>query len=59
MVSEPGRGSGKRGGLRVIYYWHGSRSVLLLLIAYEKGERDDLSAEQIRGLRALVKEEFR
>lgn len=58
-IRWPGRGSGKRGGLRVIYFWHRSSSVLLLLIAYEKSERDDLSREQLRTLHALVKEEFR
>jgi len=57
-IRWPGSGSGKRGGLRVIYFWHRSRSILLLLIAYEKGDREDLSPRQLRKLRALVREEF-
>lgn len=51
-------GVGKRGGLRVIYYWAGDQELILLLLAYEKTDQDDLSAEQVRVLGRLVKEEF-
>ena len=54
-----GSGRGKRGGIRVIYYWATSDGVLLMLLAYPKNERDDLSAEQKKVLVALVKEEFK
>jgi hypothetical protein len=49
------RGTGKRGGLRVIYYWITRRSHLLLLTLYRKSEVSDLRQEEIRALRALVK----
>jgi mRNA-degrading endonuclease RelE of RelBE toxin-antitoxin system len=54
-----GSGRGKRGGIRAIYYWAGRDDVLLMLLAYPKNERDDLSAEQPKVLSALVKEEFK
>lgn len=40
-------GKGKRGGLRVIYYFHSERMPLFLLMAYAKSKKADLSrAEQ-------------
>ena len=57
--NEARRGKGKRGGERVIYYWYGAGEVIYMLLAYSKGERDDLSASQKRILRQLVAEEFR
>jgi len=56
---EPKRGKGKRGGVRVIYYWFEPRSVIYLLVAYSKGERDDLTSREKRVLRQLVSEEFK
>ena len=54
-----GSGRGKRGGVRVIYYWAASHDVVLMLLMYGKNERGDLSAEQRKVLVALVKEEFK
>ena len=54
-----GSGRGKRGGVRVIYYWASNDDVVLMLLMYGKNERDDLSAEQRKVLTALVKEEFK
>jgi mRNA-degrading endonuclease RelE of RelBE toxin-antitoxin system len=56
---EPKRGKGKRGGVRVIYYWYEPHAVVYLLLAYSKGERDDLSAREKRILKQLVSEEFK
>jgi mRNA-degrading endonuclease RelE of RelBE toxin-antitoxin system len=53
-----GSGRGKRGGIRVIYTWIPDRSWLLMLVAYPKSERDDLSRDQLRILRRIVEEEF-
>ena len=48
------RGRGKRGGLRVIYYcWSEAR--LYMIFVYDKTEQGDLTAEQLRMLRAYVK----
>ncbi len=54
--SEQSRSRGKRGGVRVIYYWFRPDSVIYLLLAYSKTERDDLTAEQKRVLRKLIAE---
>ena len=52
----PGRG--KRGGVRVIYYWEAEPEVFFMLYVYPKNERDDLSSTQLRALRRLVDLEF-
>ena len=55
--SAPGRG--KRGGVRVIYYWAVAQDQLLMLLMYPISERDDLSQEQLQVLRKIVEEEYR
>ena len=52
-------GKGKRGGVRVIYYWAVSNDRLLMLLIYDKTEQDELTAEQLRQLRQLVEREFK
>jgi hypothetical protein len=42
----------------VIYYWVTAQAQVFMLLAYAKNERDDLTAEQLKVLRALVQEEF-
>jgi hypothetical protein len=51
-------GRGKRGGARVIYYWIRPGSQVYMLLAYAKNERDELSEEQLRTLRSLVRQEL-
>ncbi len=50
--------SGKRGGIRVIYYWVVHQETILFLFAFRKNERSDLTPEQIRMLRQIVEEEY-
>jgi hypothetical protein len=50
---------GKRGGLRVIYYWAPAETAFYMLYVYAKGEQQDLTAAQIRVLGRLVREEFK
>jgi hypothetical protein len=57
--SQGRRGKGKRSGIRIIYYWYASGSLIYMLLAYSKDERDDLTAEQKRLLVRLVTEEFK
>lgn len=52
------RGKGKRGGIRVIYYWRASDALIYMLFAYSKEAQDDLSARQKKILAALVKKEL-
>jgi mRNA-degrading endonuclease RelE of RelBE toxin-antitoxin system len=54
-----GSGRGKRGGVRVIYYWATRDAVVLLLLMYGKNEQDDLTPAQKKSLAALVREEFK
>ena len=49
-----GQGRGKRGGLRVIYYYLVNRDQFYMLLIYRKNEQDDLSPEQLRTLRRAV-----
>ena len=51
-------GRGTRGGARVIYYWVGAQSRIYMLLAYAKNVQEDLTEQQLRSLRALVKQEF-
>ena len=51
-------GSGKRGGLRVIYYWAPKEHAFYMLYAYSKNEQGDLTPAQARQLGRLVREEF-
>src|SRR4051794_37117438 len=43
-----GSGRGKRGGLRVIYYWHVPGNIILLLLAYPKNAQEDLTPAQLK-----------
>ena len=52
-------GGGKRGGLRVIYYWAPAEQVLYMLFVYTKSEQGDLTTDQMRQLRRVVREEFK
>lgn len=51
-------GHGKRGGIRVIYYWFMSKDVILLLFTYPKNEQDDLTQEQLKQLRKIIEGEY-
>ena len=42
------RGSGKRGGLRVIYVWSKSKNQILFVLAYPKSQKSDLTPEEIK-----------
>ena len=48
-------GSGKRGGVRVICYWHTADDQLWMLYAYAKAEREDLTRQQLKQLAEIVK----
>jgi hypothetical protein len=48
----PGRG--KRGGGRVIYYFHGEQLPLFLLAAYEKNEKATLSQAERNAMAKLI-----
>lgn len=49
-----GGGHGKRGGLRLIYYWWAAKDRISMLLVYPKSEQDDLSADQVKQLRRAL-----
>jgi hypothetical protein len=49
-------GTGKSGGIRVIYYWLTEDDQLLMLVAYPKSVKDTLTDKETAILRKLVKE---
>ena len=53
----PGRG--KRGGVRLIYYWEPESQTFYMLYLYAKNEQEYLTSQQQKLLAKLVREEFR
>ena len=51
-------GHGKRGGIRVIYYWFVLQDTLLFLFAYSKSEQGELTPEQLKQLKKVVEGEY-
>lgn len=48
------KGHGKRGGVRVIYFWWMADDRILLLDVYAKGKQEDLTAGEIEKLKRKV-----
>ncbi|PHS39837.1 MAG: hypothetical protein COB07_05410 [Sulfurovum sp.] len=51
------KGSGKSGGIRTIYYYQESESLLLMIYLYEKNKTENLTPKQIKMLRKTFIEE--
>lgn len=49
------RGQGKRGGARVIYYFHGENVPVFLLDVFAKNDASDLSKDQLKELGGIAK----
>jgi hypothetical protein len=47
-------GRGKRGGARVIYYYHNERLPVFLLAAYGKNEKANLSMAERNAMKRLI-----
>ncbi|WNN48599.1 type II toxin-antitoxin system RelE/ParE family toxin [Siccibacter colletis] len=47
------QGCGKRGGVRVIYFYRYAENEIRLLLIYRKGIKDDLSSQEKAVLRRL------
>ena len=48
------KGAGKRGGARVIYYFHNERLPVFLLSAYAKNRKENISKAERNALKGLV-----
>jgi hypothetical protein len=55
---DPKRGKGKRGGLRLIYFWWEAGRQFWLFTLYDKNEMDDLSAKEKGLLKDMLKREL-
>lgn len=53
-VRLAGRGKGKSGGYRIVYYFGGYDIPVFLLTVFGKGEKDNLSQGERNALRALT-----
>lgn len=49
-------GAGKRGSLRIIYYWDTPADTIYMLLAYKKSRQENLTPDQLKILGNLVKE---
>ncbi|AKE60871.1 type II toxin-antitoxin system RelE/ParE family toxin [Citrobacter farmeri] len=47
------QGKGKRGGVRIIYFYQSRRTEVRLLLIYRKGLKDDLTQQEKAVLRML------
>lgn len=47
-------GTGKRGGVRVIYFFHNAHRPLYLLMVYAKARQENLTSDQKRAVRKLA-----
>ena len=57
--ADPRRGQGRRGGLRVIYYYFEQDRQIWFLTMYGKDEAADLTPKEKRALKAALEEEKR
>ena len=56
--ADANRGKGKRGGLRVIYYWWEAGKQFWLFTIYNKDEMSDLSAHEKKLLKEMIRQEL-
>jgi hypothetical protein len=52
-------GTGKRGGVRIIYYWYSVDETFYMLYVYGKTEQEILTPAQLRTLTALIRKELK
>ena len=58
-VADARRGKGRRGGIRVIYYWWVAGRQFWLFTLYDKNEMADLPPRQAREFKAMIKAELK
>jgi hypothetical protein len=52
------RSKGKRGGLRVIYYWWDTGAQFWLFTVFDKDEMSDLTGSERKALKEMIKREL-
>lgn len=53
------KGKGKRGGARIIYYWTSNGEIIIMLYAFPKSERENLTPNELKRLKQLIEEKYR
>jgi hypothetical protein len=48
------QGSGKRGGARVIYFFHNLQTPVFLIMVYAKAAREDMTPDQKKSVTAMA-----
>jgi mRNA-degrading endonuclease RelE of RelBE toxin-antitoxin system len=56
---DPNRGKGRRGGLRIIYYYFLADQQVWLMTLYNKDEASDLSPREKKALKGALENELR
>lgn len=57
--TDPRRGKGRRGGLRVIYFYFPHERQIWLMTLYGKNEASDLTPKQKEALKSAIENELR
>lgn len=57
--ADPRRGKGRRGGLRIIYFYFESERQIWLMTVYGKDEAADLTPKEKKALKAALEMELR
>jgi hypothetical protein len=57
--ADPRRGKGRRGGLRIIYFYFESAQQIWLMTLYGKDEASDLTAGEKKALKAALDRELK
>ncbi len=53
------RGKGKRGGLRIIYYWLSGDGQFWMFAIYDKDELENLTSDQEKALKKAIGDELK
>lgn len=53
------KGTGKRGGLRVLYFWDVATETIYMIYVFEKKKQADLSRSQIGALARMIRKELK
>jgi hypothetical protein len=56
--ADPRRGKGRRGGLRVIYYYFPGEQQIWLMTLYDKDEASDLTLKEKQALKSAIETEL-
>jgi hypothetical protein len=57
--ADPRRGKGRRGGLRIIYFYFETERQIWLMTLYDKSEASDLSAREKKILKTAIDAELK